>query len=199
VLRSEAPCCLELRASVIVGSGSASWQLARDLALRSAMLALPSWATGRMAPIALDDVLRALVDAATVPAPQSEAFDLPGPEVFEAAQFLARIAQATGRRLPVVHAPYPAPKRVVAAALARLSGLNPALTYELIGSLGADLSPRDARWFARTAHGPRVPFDEAVRRALADEAPRPGLAGALFALQESIVDGLGRRLLPAAS
>jgi uncharacterized protein YbjT (DUF2867 family) len=53
--------CLELRAGMIVGAGSASWTIVRDLAARLPGMVLPAWLAHRSEPVAVDDVVAALV------------------------------------------------------------------------------------------------------------------------------------------
>jgi uncharacterized protein YbjT (DUF2867 family) len=70
--------CLELRASVIIGHGSASFRILRDLAARLPAMVLPAWLDSRTEPIAVDDVIAALVKALETTEAGWE--DLPGPE-----------------------------------------------------------------------------------------------------------------------
>src|SRR5690242_19013071 len=56
ILRGGAVPALELRASMIVGSGSASWQIVRDLAARLPFMEFPRWLDSKSCPIALADV-----------------------------------------------------------------------------------------------------------------------------------------------
>ncbi len=78
ILRSGRVPALELRASMVIGAGSASWQIVRDLAMRLPAMVLPAWLRSRTRPVALDDVVRALIDAAEMPITGSAGYDLPG-------------------------------------------------------------------------------------------------------------------------
>ena len=60
VLRAGQVPVLELRAGMIVGYGSASWQIVRDLAARFPAMVLPRWLQTRSQPVAIDDVIVAL-------------------------------------------------------------------------------------------------------------------------------------------
>jgi uncharacterized protein YbjT (DUF2867 family) len=82
----------ELRASMIVGHGSLSWLIVRDLAARLPVMVLPSWLRSRMQPVAIDDVVVALVRALELPAGAGGAFDLPGPDVLTGRQILDETA-----------------------------------------------------------------------------------------------------------
>ncbi|MEU5807764.1 SDR family oxidoreductase [Streptomyces sp. NPDC047718] len=70
-----------LRAAVIIGSGSASFEMLRYLTERLPVMVTPSWVGTRVQPIAVRDVLRYLVGSATMPAGVSRAFDIGGPDV----------------------------------------------------------------------------------------------------------------------
>ena len=89
-LRASAVSVIELRASMIVGAGSESWTMVRDLALRLPIMVLPSWLKTRTQPIAIDDVVVALAAAVVDPHLGSAVYDLPGPEILSARQILER-------------------------------------------------------------------------------------------------------------
>src|SRR4029077_4697339 len=81
VLRSGRVPTLELRAGMIVGYGSASWQIVRDLAARRPPMVLRRWLRTRSQPVAIDDVIVALASGLRVPLTGSQSYDLPGPEI----------------------------------------------------------------------------------------------------------------------
>ena len=90
-----------LRAAVIIGSGSASFEMLRYLTERLPVMVTPSWVHTRIQPVAVRDVLRALVAAGRLPADVSRAFDLGGPEVLTYREMMLRYARVAGlpRRL----------------------------------------------------------------------------------------------------
>jgi uncharacterized protein YbjT (DUF2867 family) len=191
VLRTGRVPALELRASMIIGAGSASWRVVRDLALRLPAMLLPAWAKTRTSPVAVDDVVAALVAALDVPIGDGAFLDLPGPEVLSVREILERVAALKGRALPAIRAPLPAP-RLSAVWLKLVSDADWHVVRELVQGLEHDLLPRDgASFWDRVDHGRLVPFDEAARRALAGDRPAPGLRGALHALGEVLVDRMG--------
>jgi len=67
ILRTGGVPAIELRASMIIGQGSLSWLIVRDLAARLPVMVLPAWLNSRTQPVALDDVLTALVAAVARP------------------------------------------------------------------------------------------------------------------------------------
>src|ERR1700759_3771406 len=72
----------ELRAAVIIGAGSASFEMLRYLTERLPVMVTPKWLRTRVQPIAVRDVLYYLPHAAELPADVSRPFDIGGPEVF---------------------------------------------------------------------------------------------------------------------
>ncbi|GHD64880.1 NAD(P)-dependent oxidoreductase [Streptomyces mirabilis] len=90
-----------LRAAVIIGSGSASFEMLRYLAERLPVMVTPRWVRTRIQPIGVRDVLRTLVGSARMPAEVSRAFDIGGPEVLTYREMMQRYAAVAGlpRRL----------------------------------------------------------------------------------------------------
>lgn len=107
LLRSGVPTVV-LQAAVILGSGSASFEMLRYLTQRLPLMVTPRWVHNRIQPIAVRDVLRYLIRVAEIDAPAAElnrTFDIGGPEVltyYEMMQRYARVAGLSRRRvLPV--------------------------------------------------------------------------------------------------
>jgi uncharacterized protein YbjT (DUF2867 family) len=195
VLRGGPVPTLELRASMVVGQGSASWRVVRDLALRLPAMVLPAWADSRSCPVAIEDVVAALVHGAAAPlaASASALADLPGPEVLSVREILQRVAALRGRTLPAIRAPLPAP-RISALWLCLVSDADWRVVRELVAGLEHDLLPQDGgvHW-ERIGRRRLVPFDEAARRALAADRPGPGLRGFLESLEEGLVQAIAPR------
>ncbi|MCT4351566.1 SDR family oxidoreductase [Streptomyces sp. Je 1-79] len=92
-----------LRAAVIIGSGSASFEILRYLTERLPVMVTPSWVRTRIQPIAVRDVLRYLVGSARMPEDVCRAFDIGGPDVLTYLGMMRRYAAVAGlsRRLIV--------------------------------------------------------------------------------------------------
>ncbi|MEU8824574.1 SDR family oxidoreductase [Streptomyces sp. NPDC048636] len=90
-----------LRAGVIIGSGSASFEMLRYLSERLPLMVTPSWVRTRTQPIAVRDVLRLLVGCATLPDEVHRTFDIGGPDVLTYRDMMVRYAAVAGlpRRL----------------------------------------------------------------------------------------------------
>jgi uncharacterized protein YbjT (DUF2867 family) len=90
-----------LRAAVILGSGSASFEMLRYLTERLPVMIVPRWVHNRIQPIAIRDVLRYLVGSAGMPDDVNRGFDVGGPDVLTYADMMRRYAavSALPRRL----------------------------------------------------------------------------------------------------
>src|SRR3954454_8603031 len=82
-----------LQAAVILGSGSASFEMLRYLTERLPVMTTPRWVQTRTQPIAVRDVLRYLVGAANMPSKVSRRFDIGGPDVLTYRDMMQRYAR----------------------------------------------------------------------------------------------------------
>jgi uncharacterized protein YbjT (DUF2867 family) len=187
ILRASSVSTVELRASMVIGTGSASWQIVRDLALRLPLMVMPRWLKSRTRPVALDDVVVALVAAADLPPKGSAWFDVPGPEVVSGRQILERIAALRGRRILTVEVPLLTPQ-LSALWLKLVARTDFALARELVVGLQHDLLPTDDRFWELIGHPRLLGFDEAARRALACEPPPTGVRQRVVRLGERLID-----------
>jgi uncharacterized protein YbjT (DUF2867 family) len=163
-----------LEASIVVGSGSASFEMIRYLAERVPVLPAIGWLYHRTQPIAVDDVLHYLTAATTLPAEVDRAFDVGGPDVLTYLDLVQRYARIAG--LPqriAVPLPVPVPPggpTVAAAALELLSPLPRTLVEPLVESLRHELVCGDSFAAATALMGPPpdgpTTYDAAVRAAL---------------------------------
>ena len=92
-----------LRAAIIIGSGSASFEMLRYLTERLPVMVTPKWVHNRIQPIAIRDVLHYLTRAATLPDEVNRGFDIGGPDVLTYLDMMRRYAVVAGlpRRLVV--------------------------------------------------------------------------------------------------
>ena len=95
-----------LQAAVILGSGSASFEMLRYLTERLPAMVTPKWVDTRIQPIAVRDVMRYLVGAATLPPHVSRRFDIGGPDVLTYREMMQRYAAVAGLR-PRIIVPVP--------------------------------------------------------------------------------------------
>src|SRR3978361_1459016 len=85
-----------LRAAVVLGSGSASFEMLRYLTERLPVMVTPRWVHSRIQPIAVREVLRYLVGCARLPADVHRRFDIGGPDVLTYREMMQRYAGVAG-------------------------------------------------------------------------------------------------------
>ncbi|MEY4366842.1 MAG: hypothetical protein RLZ28_257 [Actinomycetota bacterium] len=102
ILRNSGVPTIELRAGVVIGSGSASFEMLRYLTERLPVMTTPRWVETRIQPIAIRDVLRYLVGSAALPANVSGDYDIGGPEVFTYRKMMLQYAESAGLRTRII-------------------------------------------------------------------------------------------------
>jgi uncharacterized protein YbjT (DUF2867 family) len=102
---------LELRAGIIIGSGSASFEMLRHLTHRLPIMTTPKWVSNRTQPIAIRDVLYYLRACANLKKPVNEVRDIGGPEVVTYAKMMQSFAAISGlRKRKIIQVPVLTPK-----------------------------------------------------------------------------------------
>ncbi|GAA1267416.1 SDR family oxidoreductase [Saccharothrix xinjiangensis] len=96
-LRGPVPAAV-LQAAMIIGSGSASFEMLRYLTERLPVMVTPRWVHNRIQPIAVRDVLRYLVEAVGLPPDVNRTFDVGGPDVLTYLDMMERYARVAGLR-----------------------------------------------------------------------------------------------------
>ncbi len=87
---------IALQAGVIIGSGSASFEMIRHLTEILPAMPAPKWVRNKIQPIAIRDVLHYLVKSAELPPEINRAFDIGGPDVFRYFQLMNGYAKEAG-------------------------------------------------------------------------------------------------------
>lgn len=100
----------EIRAGIIVGAGSAAFEVIRDLALHLRVMTTPRWVRSRTQPIALDDLLAYLVRLLDTPATAGGTFDVGGPEVLSYESMIKQFAEVNGRHVTIIPVPVLSPR-----------------------------------------------------------------------------------------
>lgn len=134
-LRSTSVPVMELRAGIIIGSGSASFEMLRHLTHRLPIMTTPKWVSNRTHPIAVRDVLWYLTHAAQLKEPVSGIFDIGGPEVLSYAEMMQKFAECSGlRRRWIIRVPVLTPK-LSSLWIGLVTPVPTHLAKPLIGSL----------------------------------------------------------------
>lgn len=123
-----------LRASIIVGSGSGSFEIVRDLTEKLPVLITPRWVHTRCQPIAIRNVIDYLIGVALKPASGNRRFDIGGPEVMSYLELIKRYAEVRGLRRLYIPTPVLSP-RLSSGWLCLLTSTSFPLARALVDSL----------------------------------------------------------------
>lgn len=96
---------VELRAGIIVGPGSAAFEVMRDLVNHLPVMVTPRWVRSQSSPIALDNVLYYLMELARMPTFATGIYDIGGPEVLTYEQMMLAYAAQAGKHIRIVPVP----------------------------------------------------------------------------------------------
>lgn len=170
-----------LRAGIVVGSGSVSWEMIRQLVERLPAVMAPNWIHTRTQPIAVADTVRYLVGVLCVPEAADRAFDIGGADVLTYADMLHRASELENRPTLVVPVPllsqllqpplswcWPA-ETWVSLSLWLTTDVDVATGRALVYSMGNEVLVRDDSIRELVAFEP-MSYDQAVRAALDERA-----------------------------
>lgn len=158
-----------LQAGVVVGSGSASFEMIRHLTDRLPVMTTPKWVHNKIQPIAIRDVLHYLVAAATCPVPASRTWDIGGPDVLEYGDMMQIYAEVAGlrpRRILVLPVLTP---RIAALWVGLVTPIPSGLARPLVESLHCDavMANHDIDTIIGQPEGGLTPYRRSVSLALA--------------------------------
>ena len=168
MLRGSGVPTIELRAAVVIGSGSASFEMLRYLTERLPAMITPRWVRTRTQPIAIRDVLRYLVLSADLPSEVNRSFDIGGPEVVSYQEMMQAYARVAGLPRRII-----LPINVLSPGLSShwinlVTPVPKSIARPLVQSLRHPAVCREhdiAAWIP-DPEGGLIPFDEAVKLAL---------------------------------
>lgn len=158
--------CVELRAALVIGADSLSFQLLARLGRLASYSPLPVLAprasTARTQPIGLDDLVDSLVQGLELPA---GSYDIGGPEVIRYAELIERSARAQGRSLTVLPI-VPIDPEWIGPGTALAAGVDPWATTALFAGMGEETVVRPDHRVPGPARA-TTSLDDALARALA--------------------------------
>jgi uncharacterized protein YbjT (DUF2867 family) len=105
ILRSSAIPTIEFRASIVIGSGSLSFEMIRALVQRLPVMICPRWVEVKAQPIAIEDVVAYLVAALELPVGQSAIFEIGGPDQVSYGEIMQEYARQCGLRRWMIPVP----------------------------------------------------------------------------------------------
>ena len=179
LMRSGVPTAV-LQAAVIIGSGSASFEMLRQLTRRLPAMLTPKWLDNRIQPIAVRDVLHYLAAVVDLPGEVNRTFDVGGPDVLTYRQMIQRFARIAGlRRRLIVTVPVLTP-RLASLWVGFVTPVPSAIARPLVGSLVHEVvcAEHDLDAMVGPPPGGALGYDAAVAAAVAgdgaDPRPEPG-------------------------
>jgi uncharacterized protein YbjT (DUF2867 family)/uncharacterized protein YndB with AHSA1/START domain len=143
VLRSGAVPVTEVRAGIIVGAGSAAYEVMRDLVYSLPVMVTPKWVRSKSSPIALDNLLHYLVQVATLPQARGQLYDAGGPEYLSYQQMMIVFGQVVGRRPLIIPVPVLSP-RLSSYWLGLVTAVPTSIARALVAGLKHDIPAHDA-------------------------------------------------------
>ncbi len=171
ILRDGAP-TTALRAGIVIGDGSISWEILRQLVERLPVMITPRWVQTKTQPIALDDALVDLVGVLGRPDTIGEVYDIGGPEVLTYLDMMVIASRVMDRHRVIVAVPLLSP-RLSSHWLRLITDVDLTTARALVDSLTNEVVVRDHRLDELLGHTPMM-FAEAAAKALAARVSASG-------------------------
>lgn len=154
-----------LRAAIIIGAGSASFQMVKALVERLPVMITPRWVSTRCQPISVDDVISYLAGCLTDERTAGRTFDIGGPDVMTYKEMMERFGRIENRKLFILPVPVLTPK-LSSYWVGFITPVPPSVSMPLIEGLKNEVVCREDS--IREILPIRLtPYEEAVRKALA--------------------------------
>jgi len=168
ILRAARPVTIEFRASIILGSGSLSFELIRALVERLPVMVTPKWVTSEAQPIAIEDVIAYLLGSIEIPVDVGEQIEIGGDDRASYRDLMGEYARQRGLHRAMVKVPVLTPW-LSGLWLALVTPLNARIGRQLLEGMRSDSIVTSSR--ARELFPEIRPrgYREAIRRALANE------------------------------
>ncbi len=167
ILRQSGIPVTELRASIVVGPGSAAFEIMRDMVYNLPILTPPRWVRSKSSPVALDNLLTYLTALLQHPAQESRIFDVAGPEYISYQTLFERFIAISGKKRWLI--PVPLPTRFISVwFISMITSVPTSIASALIQGLNHDL-PANGKPLQALIPQPLQTFDEAVKETLRRE------------------------------
>lgn len=167
ILRESGVPTLEFRASIILGSGSLSFEMIRSLVQKLPVMVTPRWVRNLAQPIAIEDVVEYLMAALDVELPESRIYEIGGPDRASYLNLMHELARQQGLRRLFVRVPVLTPY-LSGLWLGLVAPMQARVGRKLIDSIRHETVVHDTSALTDFAVRPRG-YVEAIRRALANE------------------------------
>lgn len=158
---------IEFRASIVIGSGSLSFEMIRALVERLPVMVCPRWVSTPAQPIAIEDLIEYLLQALDLPNERSRVFEVGGPDKVSYGDIMREYARQRGLRRLMISVPVLA-SRLSSLWLGLVTPLYTRIGRKLINSVRNPTLVRDESALSVFAIRP-MGLREAVERALRNE------------------------------
>lgn len=152
-----------LRAAIVIGAGSASFEIMVDLVRNLPVMVVPRWMSTRCQPIAVRDVKAYLAGILDAPACWGRDFDLGGPDILTYREMLEQLAREMGRRVVIIPVPFLTP-RLSSYWISLFTPVSVPLIRALVESLRNEVIARDSAIEAAIPIR-KTPYREAIQLA----------------------------------
>jgi uncharacterized protein YbjT (DUF2867 family) len=168
VLREGSVPVTELRAGIIVGPGSAAFEVMRDLVYHLPVMITPRWVRAKSPPIALDNLLEYLVRLPEIAEAAGGIFDAAGPETLTYEEMMRVLAGVAGKRQPLIVPVSVLSPKLSSYWLKFITSVPTNIAQALIGGLKHDFSA-DTEALKRLVPQHLLNFRESVQAAFEAE------------------------------
>jgi len=157
----------EIRAGIVVGPGSAAYEVVRDLVNHLPLMVTPQWVRSKSSPIALENLLEYLVRVASLEEAAGKVLDAAGPDYLSYEEVMRQYGEVVGKRPRILRVPVLTPE-LSARWLGLITSVPTNIARALIGGLKHDLPADDAE-LRRLVPQQLMSFRESVVAALQAE------------------------------
>lgn len=164
ILRTSGKAVTVLRAGIIVGSGSASFEIIRDLMEKMPLIAAPMWVKTLCQPIAVTNVIKYLVGCMLNEKTFNDTFDIGGAEILSYKEMLLQYAEVRGLKRRIWVVPFISP-RISSYWLYFVTSTSYYLAVNLVDSMKVEVVCKDNR-LREILQIPPLTYKEACKRAL---------------------------------
>lgn len=167
ILRQGSVPVTELRAGMIIGPGSAAWEVIRDLVNHLPVMVTPKWVFSRSTPIALSNLVHYLAAVSSYEETAGQIYDVAGPDVVTYAEVMRRYGRLVGKKPLIFSVPVLTP-RLSSYWLRLVTAVPTSIARALIDGLSQDVIASDHR-LAELIPQELLDFDSAATEALEAE------------------------------
>ncbi len=152
-----------LRAAIIVGSGSSSFEIIRDLCEKLPVMITPTWVKTRCQPIAIRNIIQFLTAVIAREECYNKSFDVGGPDVLTYKEMMEQYAEVRGLKLWIIEVPFLSPK-LSSYWLYFVTSTSYRLAQNLVDSMSVEVITKDTR-LKEILNIELIPYKEAIEMA----------------------------------